>query len=136
MLASINKPTAERLFARWHRTTLARAAPALARERTTEGLSARKGVSALADLPFYLGNKTTRLAQKIAQRLNLPDVVRLSLDDPQTLARARTSRSADAAFRRLRQFGILAEDAAAEALPRVAFDRALTSGLTLLEIMP
>jgi hypothetical protein len=66
----------------------------------------------------------------------LPDVVRLSLDDPQTLACARTSRSADESFLCLREFGIFADDAAADTLTRAAFDRALTTGLTLLEIMP
>ena len=134
--ASSNKAVGERLFSRWHRAAIARLAPELVRERTTEGLSARSGGAVLADAPYYLGNKIERLAQKVAQRMNLPDVVRLTLDDPETLAYAKKLGAAPDAFRRLRDFGILAEDAEPEALSRIAFDRALTSGLALLEIMP
>jgi hypothetical protein len=134
--ASVCAPVRERLFARWHRRTLARVAPVLKGARTTEGLSARTGAAAIADLPFYAANKAVRAAQKIAQRLNLPDVMHHAVEDPRTLEQAKALRVSGVAMRRLQDFAILSRDIAPDQLPRPIFERALTAGLVLLRMMP
>jgi hypothetical protein len=133
--ASVLAPTRERLFARWHRQVLARIAPGLRGARTTEGLSARTGAAAIADLPFYAANKAVRAAQKMAQRLNLPDVVHHAVEDPRTLEHAKAMRVSGEAMRRLQDFEILSRDIALDRLPRPIFERALTAGLVLLRMM-
>jgi hypothetical protein len=132
--ASMHGPRRERLFSRWHRRTIARVAPELTKQRTTEGLSARSGISAIADLPFYLADKAGRAAQKIAQRLDLPDVVRHTLEDSQTLAYARRLGLGGDAVAHLKAFGIIGEGITPDQFSRAEFDRALTAGLALLEI--
>ncbi|HEX3429813.1 MAG TPA: asparagine synthase-related protein [Rhizomicrobium sp.] len=133
---SIRRPHGERLFSRWHRHTIARVAPPLLRERTTEGLSARSGLAAVTDAPFYLADKIGRAAQKISQRLNLPDVVQHAVEDPQTLGYAQRLRVSEDAIERLKAFDIVSGSTGPQQLSRAALDRALTAGLTLLEMMP
>ncbi|HEY5046453.1 MAG TPA: hypothetical protein VII49_00345 [Rhizomicrobium sp.] len=132
--ASMAMRKRERLFSRWQRRTIHRKAPELSPPRTTDGLSARVGAAALGDLPFYAANKTARLAQKIVQKLGLPDLIRLSLDDPHTLETGKNLAAATHAFQRLREVKILAATAEPQALGRIAFDRLLTAGLTIAEI--
>ncbi|HEY2446683.1 MAG TPA: hypothetical protein VGI20_13190 [Rhizomicrobium sp.] len=133
-VASFHKPVRERLFSRWHRETIARYAPEIAKLRTDDGLSARKGLSALGDLPFYASNKILRLTQKIVQRLGLPDVRHLSLDDPRTLEMARILGVAQPAMQRLRTANVLTGDSPTEQFSRALFDRLLTSGMCLAEV--
>ncbi len=134
VIASIHKPPRERLFSRWHRGVIARTAPEVANLRTDDGLSARSGASGLLDLPFYVGNKVLRIAQKLVQRLGLPDVRRISLDDPKTLETARALGMAGPALRRLRDAHVLARDRETVQFSRALFDRLLTSGMTIIEI--
>jgi hypothetical protein len=133
-LASMQKTPRERLFARWHRTNIARHAPEIAKLRTDEGLSSRTGLSALADVPFYLSNKVLRLSQKIAQRFGLPDIRHLSLDDPGTLAAAVCAPFATPALDKMRELRVLTANADAAQCGRALFDRLLTSGMTLGEL--
>jgi hypothetical protein len=133
---SIRRPHRERLFSRWHRETIARAAPQLTALRTTEGLSARTGVAAIADVPFYLADKAERAAQKIAQRFGMPDVVQHAVEDTQTLAYAQALGLSGDAINRLKALGIVSENTTPDCLSRAVFDRALTAGLALLEMMP
>jgi hypothetical protein len=134
VIASVHKPSRERLFSRWHRGVIARVAPEIANLRTDDGLSARSGASALLDLPFYVGNKVLRIAQKLAQRLGLPDVRRISLDDPRTLETARALGVAGPALQRLCDARVLAGDRDTVQFSRALFDRLLTSGMTIMEI--
>ena len=134
VIASMHKPKSERLFSRWHRETIREQAPEVAAIRTTEGLTARGGIPALTDLPFYAGNKALRLAQKIAQRLNLPEIVRVTLDNPQLLKAGMSLAEAPPALERLRAADVLTREADAAQLGRALFDRLLTAGLTLEEI--
>ncbi len=133
-LASMRKAPRERLFARWHRHTIARHAPEIATLRTDDGLSAHGGAAALADIPSYLGNKVLRAAQKIAQKFGLPDIRYLSLDDPRTLATARALALAAPALDRMRELHVLARGADAAQCGRALFDRLLTSAMTLDEL--
>lgn len=133
-IASMHKSPGERLFSRWHRKNIARFAPEIAGLRTDDGFSARSGLSALADLPAYAGNKALRLAQKVAQRLGLPDVRNLSLDDPRTLETARTLSVTQLALDRLRRLDVLAPDADAAQIPRALLDRLVTSGMAIVEL--
>jgi hypothetical protein len=134
--SSIRGPHRERLFSRWHRRMIARVAPELARQRTTEGLSARNGPLAIIDVPFYVADKIGRAAQKVAQRFNLPDIVQHAVEDPQTLPYTQELGLSGDAIRRARDFGILSERVASGQLSRAMFDRVLTAGLALLEMMP
>jgi hypothetical protein len=133
-LTSMHKPVRERLFARWHRETIARYAPEITSLRADDGLSARRGPAALADMASYVSNKVLRLAQKIAQRFGLPDIRHLSLDDPKTLATTIALPLAAPALDRMRELHVLARDADAAQCGRALFDRLLTSGLTLNEL--
>ena len=133
-LASMRKAPRDRLFARWHRENIARYAPEIAKLRADDGLSARRGIAALADIPSYLGNKVLRATQKIAQRFGLPDIRHLSLDDPATLAAARALPLAAPALDRMRELHVLARDTEAAQCGRALFDRLLTSGMTLAEL--
>lgn len=134
--ASMHRPRQERLFSRWHRLTIARMAPELIRVRTTEGLSARTGISTSADVPFYVADKVRRAAQKIAQQFNLPDVVRHSVEDPQTLTYGQRMTLSGDAIGRLIALGVVSAGVTADRLSRTALDRVLTAGLALLQIMP
>jgi hypothetical protein len=133
-IASMHKPPRERLFSRWHREVIARFAPEIAKLRSDDGLSAQPGLAALADIPFYAGNKVLRLAQKLAQRFGLPDVRHLSLDDPRTLEFAHSLPVVQPAFDRLRDLKVLARVANPAELARALFDRLLTSGMTILRL--
>ena len=126
-------PKRMRLFARWHRETISRYAPQLARLKTTEGLSARTGLRALGDIPSYLSNKAARLLRKVRQRLNLPDGTPRSLDDPRLLDEAKGLAAAEPAFRILKDHHILRDDVDPSVLDRTPFERLLTLGLSLLE---
>jgi hypothetical protein len=132
--ASMRKPPRERLFSRWHRETIARHAPEIATLRTDDGLSARSGFSALADLPHYIGNKGFRAAQKLAQKFGLPDIRHLSLDDPGTLAAGRALAAARPALECLRRLDVIAPHADAVQFSRALFDRLLTAGMTVMEL--
>jgi hypothetical protein len=133
-LTSMRKPARTRLFARWHRENIARHAPEIAKLRTDDGLSARHGLAALADMPSYLGNKALRGAQKIAQRFGLPDIRNLSLDDPSTLASALALPLAAQALDKMRAIHVLKPDVNTAQCGRALFDRLLTSGLMLEEL--
>jgi hypothetical protein len=133
-LESMRKAPRERLFARWHRETIARYAPEITNLRTDDGLSARSGLAALADVPSYVSNKVLRLTQKIAQRFGFPDIRHLSLDDPKTLATASALPLAVPALDRMRELHVLAREADAAQCGRALFDRLLTSGLMLNEL--
>jgi hypothetical protein len=133
-LTSMHKPVRKRLFARWHRETIARYAPEIISLRADDGLSARRGLAALADIPSYVSNKILRLAQKIAQRFGLPDIRHLSLDDPRTLSAVRALSLSTPALDRMRELQVLAPEADAAQCGRALFDRLLTSGLTLNEL--
>ena len=134
VVASIHKPTRERLFSRWHRETIRSFAPEIAKLRTDDGLSARIGASALIDLPFYVGNKVLRITQKIAQRLNLPDVRHIALDDPGTMETARALGVTELSLRRLRKAELLAPGTVGPQFSRALFDRLLTSGMSIIEL--
>lgn len=134
--ASAQWPLRERLFSRWHRRTISRIAPEVIKQRTTDGFSARTGISALTDVPFYLADKGRRGLQKVAQRFNLPDIVRHALEDPQTLDYARRMSLTADAIERLGEMGIVSEGATPDQLSRTALDRVLSAGLALLQTMP
>ena len=134
--ASMHMLPQQRLFSRWHRQTISRVAPEVMKQRTTDGLSARTGISAVGDVPFYVADKTRRVVQKIAQRFNLPDFVQHALEDPQTLAYGQRMSLSGDAIERLRTLGIVSERVTPDQLSRAALDRALTAGLALLQIMP
>jgi hypothetical protein len=133
-LASMHKPLRKRLFARWHRENIARYAPEIAKLRADDGLSASRGIAAFADVPSYVSNKVLRLTQKIAQRLGLPDIRNLSLDDPDTLATVRGLPLVTSPLDRMRDLHVLAREADPAQCGRALFDRLLTSGLTLDEL--
>ena len=129
-------PLRERLFSRWHRKTISRIAPEVMKQRTTDGFSARTGISAITDVPFYLADKSRRGMQKVAQRFNLPDVVQHALEDPQTLEYARHMSLTVDAIERLGALGIVSEGTTPDQLSRTALDRVLSVGLALLQMMP
>jgi hypothetical protein len=133
--ASMHMLPQQRLFSRWHRQTISRVAPEVMKQRTTDGLSARTGISAVGDVPFYVADKTRRAVQKIAQRFNLPDFVHHALEDPQTLAYGQRMSLSGDAIERLKTLGIVSERVTPDQLSRAALDRALTAGLALLQIM-
>lgn len=134
--ASMHMPPRERLLSRWHRRTISRIAPEVVKQRTTDGLSARTGISAVSDVPFYVADKARRVVQKIAQRFNLPDFVQHALEDPHTLAYGQRMSLSGDAIERLKTLGIVSERITPDQLSRATLDRALTAGLALLQIMP
>ncbi|HEY3636713.1 MAG TPA: hypothetical protein VGK90_01080 [Rhizomicrobium sp.] len=132
--ASMHKRPRERLFSRWHRKTIAHFAPEIAKLRADDGFSARSGLSALADIPFYASNKLLRAAQKIAQKFGLPDIRHLSLDDPQTMARAVALPLSRSALDCMRDLHVLSGNSEAAQCGRALFDRLLTAGMTVEEL--
>jgi hypothetical protein len=134
--ASIGKPKSERMFAAWHRKTISRAAPEIAALKATDGLSARAGVAALSDLPSYLHNKAARFAQKVAQRLGLPDVVDNALFEPGDFRTAKTYALAAESLERLAGANVVTRGVEPGDLPFALFDRLLTAGLTISQASP
>jgi len=136
VIASIGKPKSERMFAAWHRKTISRAAPEIAALKATDGLSARAGVAALSDLPSYLHNKAARFAQKVAQRLGLPDVVDNALFEPGDFRTAKTYALAAESLERLAGANVVTRGVEPGDLPFALFDRLLTAGLTISQASP
>ncbi len=122
---------ADRLFSRWHRRMISRHSPQAAALRNSEGTTARAGAAGLLDLPGYVSDKAMRLANKIAQRLDLGDIIRHDVDDPGAEKIGKAMAIGAPAIESMRDANILAGDP--YSLGRTAYDRLLTTGLSIME---
>jgi hypothetical protein len=124
----------DRLFARWHRASIARLAPEIAHLRTAEGTSTRAGAAALLDVPAYVADKSARLAQKVAQRSGFRDLRQRALFDPSAFRTDATHELARGALATLAQYGVVRDGIEPARLSFAQFERVLTAGLLLREI--